>query len=427
MMILTIASHTFREAIRKKTLHILTGLCVLIMAVLLVVPTTDEPDARIKMMLVVFFQVVMLLSILGVIFLSATSLPHEIEDRTIYGILSKPISRLKIIVGKIAGFASLSAFLLIILSLLNMVTIQRIASKLPEEYKGILKARKEFKASQFSIKGKPHHTREGILWVGGGRTGIASWSFSDLCKKPENKSTFEIELKLKIECGRGFIDAVPLVVGTENTISGRCKTQVLSAKVDKPLTVKLDPEILQENGAVNVTVFPVHMTDYIGARHDDVAVFSTQKGFVSNYVKAVAITFLKFLLIVIIAVMGSTYLSAPVSIVSALVVFLCGHILGFIKDFSLLMQHQDVHNHGLPSVLKKPNILFLYMDYLMKKPLEWISFILPDFKRFDSLKFLLKGVNIPLETVGYSLGYTAIYASICLFISAIIFKKREFF
>jgi len=52
--------------------------------------------------------------------------------------------------------------------------------------------------------------------------------------------------------------------------------------------------------------------------------------------------------------------------------------------------------------------------------------ILPDFKRFDSLKFLLKGINIPLETVGVSLGYTALYAGICLFISSVIFKKREF-
>lgn len=427
MMILTIATHTFQEAIRKKTLHILIGLGILILIVLPLIPTTDEPDARVKITLVVFFQVVVLLCIIGVIFLSATSLPHEIEHRTIYGILSKPVSRLKIVAGKIAGFALLSALLLMILGLLNMAIIQRIASKLPEEYKGILKARKEFKASQFSIKGKPHHTREGIIWIEGGRAGIALWSFSDLCKKPENKPNFEIELNLKIESGRGFIDTVPLVIGTENALSGRCKTEVLSAKVDKPLLVKIDAEIVQEGGTINVSVFPIHLEDYVGVRHGDVTVFSVQKGFVSNYAKAMVITFLKFLLIITIAVMGSTYLSAPVSIVSALVVFLCGHILEFVRDFSLLMQHQDVHSHDLPAVLEKPNILLVYMDYLMKKPLEWLSFILPDFKRFDSLKFLLKGINIPLETVGFSLGYTAIYAGICIFISAIIFKKREFF
>ena len=426
-MILTIAGHTFRDVIRKKILHVLIGLGILIIIVAPFIPTTDEPDARVKMMLVVFFQVVVLLCIVGVIFLSATSLPHEIEDRTIYGILSKPVSRLKIVVGKITGFALVSALLLIILGLVNIVAIQRIASRLPEGYRGILKARNEFTASRFSIQGKSHHVRGGIVWIEGGRTGIALWSFSGLYKKLDKKSSFEVEFNLKIDSSRKDIDAIPLVVGIEDANVDQWKTSVLSAKIDEPLTLKIDPAIVEKSGTVNVTVFPIHSTDYIGVTQGDVKLFGVQKGFVYNYAKAIVITFLKFLLIISIAVMGSTYLSAPVSIVSALVIFLCGHILDFVKDFSLVIQRYDVHERALPAALKKPNILLVYIDYLIKKPLEWFSVILPDFKRFDSLKFLLKGINIPLETVGVSLGYTVLYAGICLFISSVIFKKREFF
>ncbi|MCR4321324.1 MAG: ABC transporter permease subunit [Candidatus Brocadiaceae bacterium] len=426
-MILTIACHTFREVIREKILHVLIGLGILIIIVSPFIPTTDEPDAQVKMMLVVFFQVVVLLCIVGVIFLSATSLPHEIEDRTIYGILSKPVSRLKIVVGKITGFALVSALLLIILGLLNVVAIQRIASRLPEGYRGILKARNEYTASRFSVQGKSHHVREGIVWIEGGRTGIALWSFSGLYKKRENKSSLEIEFDLKVDSSRKDIEAIPLVVGIEDAGAGQCKTSILLAKIDEPLTIKIDREIVGKSGAVNVTVFPIHSTDYIGVTQGDVKLFAVQKGFVYNYAKAIGITFLKFLLIISIAVMGSTYLSAPVSIVSALVIFLCGHILDFVKDFSLVIQRYDVHEHALPAALKKPNILLVCIDYLIKKPLEWFSFILPDFKRFDSLKFLLKGINISWETVGVCLGYTALYAGICLCIASVIFKKREFF
>jgi len=426
-MILTIAGHTFREVIRKKILHVLIGIGILIIIVSPFIPTTDEPDARIKMMLVVFFQVVVLLCIVGIIFLSATSLPHEIEDRTIYGILSKPVSRLKIVAGKITGIALLSALVLIILGLLNIVAIYRAASKLPEGYRGILKARNEVTASQFSIQGKPHHVREGIMWVEGGRSGIALWSFSDLCKKLDDKFSFEVEFDLKIDSGRKDINAIPLVVEIEDTGTGRCKTSVLSAKIDEPLTVKIDPEFVKKSSILNITAFPIHGADYIGVTQGDAKLYSVRKGFTSNYIKAIGITFLKFLLIITIAVMGSTYLSAPVSIVSALVVFLCGHILDFVKDFSLVIQRYDVHEHALPTALEKPNILLVYIYYLIKKPLEWLTVILPDFKRFDSLKFLLKGINISWETVGVCLGYTALYAGICLFISSVIFKKREFF
>ena len=121
------------------------------------------------------------------VFLSATSLPHEIEDRTIYGILSKPVSRLKIVAGKITGFALVSALVLTILGVVNIVAIQRIASRLPEGYRGILKARNEFTASRFSIQGKSHHVRQGIVWIEGGRSGIALWSFSELYKKLDSK------------------------------------------------------------------------------------------------------------------------------------------------------------------------------------------------------------------------------------------------
>ncbi|OHB36239.1 MAG: hypothetical protein A3G70_00855 [Planctomycetes bacterium RIFCSPLOWO2_12_FULL_39_13] len=427
MVIFTIAHHTFREAIRKKILYVLFGLGIIIIIISPLFPTIDEPDARVKMMLVVFFQVVMLLCIVGILLLSATSLPSEIEEKTIYGILSKPVSRLKIVVGKIIGFAFLSALLLTILSLLNVILIQRIASRLPEGYKSILKARNEFKASKFCIQGKSHHTSEGIVWIKGGRTGIALWSFSDLCKKPNSKSSFEVEFDIKVESSKGFINTIPLAVGIEDTFQGRSKTEVLSLRIDEPLTLKIDPEIVRNGSAINITVFPIQGTDYIGVTQNDVKIFSVQKGFVSNYAKAIVITFLKFLLIVIIAVMGSTYLSAPVSIASALVVFLCGHILDFIKDFSLLIQRHDVHEHALPTMLKKPDVFLIYLDYIVKKPLEWFSVILPDFKRFDSLKFLLKGINIPLETVGVVLGYTTIYAGICIFISSVILKKREFF
>jgi len=424
-MILAIANHTFREAIRKKILHVLFGLGVFIVIISPFMPTTDEPDARIKMAFIVFFQVVALLCILGIIFLSATALPYEIEDRTIYGILSKPVSRIKIILGKAVGFSFLSAFLLGILSLIQVFFVWQAASKTPEKYRGVLKARNEFRASQFSVRGKSHHVREGIVWIEGGRAGVAVWNFLHLPVESGGTGHFEANYKLKIESSSVDVDTIPLIVKVADAVSGEGKTNILSAKMDEPLTVEIASEIIQKSGSVEITAFPLRSEDYIGVTPDDVKLFSVQNGFAVNYAKAIGTTFLKFLLMAVIAVTGSTYLSAPVSIVSALFIFLCGHILDFFKDFSLLLHRSDMHDHSLLSEFDKPGVFFEYLDFIIKKPLEALSVILPDFKKFDSLKFLLKGVDIPLETVGFLLGYTAMYVSICLFISFILFKRRE--
>ncbi len=427
MVILAIACHTFRDAIRKKVLHVLIGLGILIMVITPFIPTSGEPDARLKMVFVVFFQVVLVLCNIGIIFLSAISLPREIEDKTIFGILSKPVSRMDVIVGKITGFAFLSALLLAILSLLNIVVIQYAASGIPTEHRGILKAREEFKPSNFSIRGKIHHARGGIAWIEGEKTGVAVWSFTDVNKKEGYRYSPEVELNLKLESSKGFTDVIPLMIGMENPVTGQGIAEVVPAKLDESLTLHIDPAIIQKSDTVNISVFPVLKTDYMGVTPEDVKIFSAQKGFASNYAKAAIITFFKFLLIVIIAVMGSTYLSAPVNIVSALVVFLCGHVLDFMKDFSLLIEHYDIHEHILPAAQRNPGSLLIYVDYLIKKPLEWITFILPDFKRFDCLKFILNGVYIPSETMRMSIGYTAVYAGICLLISSLILRKREFF
>lgn len=426
-MILTITYHTFCEAFRKKILHILVGLGVFIISLSPFFPTMDEPDAHVKIVLVVFFQVVILLCISGIIFLAASSLPGEIEDKTILGILSKPVSRIKIIMGKVAGFAMLSALVLVFLSLMNLIIVYWIASGLPDEYRGILKARNLYKSSQFHVQGKVNHASREILWIEGGRVAVAHWSFSDLYNKSDKRRSYELELDLKVDSSKDIVENVPLVVRVEDVFSGESKIEIISLKIDELLTLKLNSGFIQKSGNINVSVFPLSRTDYIGVSQNDAKVYSVYGGFLSNYVKAIFITFLKFLLIIFISVMGSTYLSAPVSIATSMVVFLSGHVLDYVKDFSILIQRYDIHKYNLPTVIKEPNILLVYFDYIIRKPLEWLTVILPDFKRFDSLNFLLNGINVPLEIIIVSLRYTAIYAVICLFISYLVFRKREIF
>ncbi|MCF6150060.1 MAG: hypothetical protein E3K37_15530 [Candidatus Kuenenia sp.] len=425
-MILTLATQSLREAIRKKIPHILIALGTIILAISPLISTTNEQDALPKIMLILFFQVVVLLCMIGIILFSAISLPHDIENKTVFSVLSKPVSKFKLVAGKTLGFALLAAFILIVLSLVNIIFVFFASAHLPPEHRGIFKARKEFNAQHFHIQGKIHHQKEGIHWIMGGGEGAAIWNFSRLHEKAKNIPPFEAELRLKFDSSRDTTETILLSIAIEGIQSKENKTEVFSAKADETLTISINPEIIKKNNDIKITVFPTLDTDYIGTAQNNIKVFSIQKGFIFNYAKALAITFLKFLLIIAIAVMGSAYLSALVSILSAFAVFLCGHLLDFIKDFSLLLHHSGTHEHALPGMIKKPNIFMIYMDYLCKKPLEWISFILPDFKKFDGLTYLLKGINIPIETIGFSAGYTLIYVTLCTLISCIILKKREF-
>lgn len=367
-MVLTLATHTLREAIRKKIPHILIGSGAIILAISPLISSANEPDALPKIMLILFFQVVTVFCITGIIIYSAISLPYDIEKKTIFSVLSKPVSPFKFVAGKTLGFSLLAAFILAVLGFVNIVFVFCASSHRLSEQKGLFKARKEFNAQHFHIQGNVHREKERIRWIMGGGEGVAVWNFPNLHEKAEKTFPFEVELHLKLDSSRDIADTIPLAIGIEGIHPEENKTEVFSAKADEILTVSINPGIIKTHNDIKITAFPVLVTDYIGATQNSVKVFSLQRGFVFNYAKAIAVTFLKFLLIIAVAVMGSAYLSAPVSILLAFTVFLCGHLLDFVKDFSLLLHHSGTHEHALHGMIKNPNIFMIYMEYFSKNP-----------------------------------------------------------
>jgi hypothetical protein len=104
----------FAESIRKRVLWI-TPLAILgVIVVTQLERAYDEADAirqTVKFCLFATGLVVILTSII----LACTNLPKEIQTRVIYTIVTKPITRLEIIVGKVMGFARVSLAILLIM------------------------------------------------------------------------------------------------------------------------------------------------------------------------------------------------------------------------------------------------------------------------------------------------------------------------
>ncbi|MER3495634.1 MAG: hypothetical protein C4320_01710 [Armatimonadota bacterium] len=100
--IFAIARTTVGEAIRRKVLLIilLIGLVVLIIAPGLGVLSTRSSDTVLRSMMLGIIQ---LTSAVIAIVLTVYMIPNEIERRTIYTILSKPVHRWQFLVGKYLG------------------------------------------------------------------------------------------------------------------------------------------------------------------------------------------------------------------------------------------------------------------------------------------------------------------------------------
>ena len=110
----------FRDAIRRRVLWI-TPLAMLgIIAVSQFQKPFDEQDAVRSTIKVCLFTTGLVVTIIALV-TAATNLPREIENRVVFTIVTKPVTRLEIVIGKIVGFARVSAVMLLVMGLFTLI------------------------------------------------------------------------------------------------------------------------------------------------------------------------------------------------------------------------------------------------------------------------------------------------------------------
>ncbi len=125
-----IATYTWREGMRKKTL---VGFLILSLLVIFgssfmaafLDPTTIgdiESDIDLKLIKDICVTAISIFGVLITIFISASVVPNEMENRVIYTVLSKPVRRFQYLLGKFIGVQ-----LIVILNLVLMTALFFIA------------------------------------------------------------------------------------------------------------------------------------------------------------------------------------------------------------------------------------------------------------------------------------------------------------
>src|SRR5207253_2322463 len=83
----------------------------------------DEQDAIRQTIKFCLFATGLLVAMTTII-LACTNLPREIENRVIYTVVTKPTTRLEIVLGKVVGFARVSLAILLIMGVFTYAYLQ---------------------------------------------------------------------------------------------------------------------------------------------------------------------------------------------------------------------------------------------------------------------------------------------------------------
>jgi ABC-type transport system involved in multi-copper enzyme maturation permease subunit len=179
----------FAESIRRRVLWIIPLAILGVIIVAQLQHPADEQDAIRETTKFCLFATGLVVTITAII-LACTNLPKEIDNRVIYTIVTKPTTRLEIVLGKIVGFARVSATILLIMGIFTMGYMQlrslsleaAIDQRLKDgsadipttamltHYKeaGLLNARTYARAGKMEILARPARPGDQLKWMYGG-------------------------------------------------------------------------------------------------------------------------------------------------------------------------------------------------------------------------------------------------------------------
>ena len=128
--ILAVAHNTFREAIRDRILYgFLFFATALILFSLVIGSLSFNEEMRVT--IDIGMAGISLFSVLMAIFLGITLLHKEIEKRTLYTVLSRPISRAAYLVGKFLGLAAVMAVQILLMTAVWLIVLKIQSARIP--------------------------------------------------------------------------------------------------------------------------------------------------------------------------------------------------------------------------------------------------------------------------------------------------------
>lgn len=118
----TIAWVSLLEAIRRKDIYVMLILSAIIIVVTGIFDVFGVPELR-KFMVDVGLSIIHVFTIIITVLISARQLPYELEHRTLYPMMAKPVGRSQFLIGKFVGVMEMSTIALLVFFLVGGVTL----------------------------------------------------------------------------------------------------------------------------------------------------------------------------------------------------------------------------------------------------------------------------------------------------------------
>ncbi len=368
-----VSRNTIAQAVRMKVALSVFILLVVLLPLMSMIMTGDGTlKGKLQTFVSYGLSLTSLLLCLLTIIMSSYALSNDVKNRTIYLVATKPIRRFQIVCGKLLGIVIVDIFLLTLFAGIIYGLTMMIPKISGADEAEITQAQKEFFTARVSLTDPVDKDKINEL------TRQAYEKLQAAGQLPEKMSARRTLQELK---GQQIMKASVVEVGTEKvwefenihldenvkSIFVRFKYDVASGPVGVPIDATwLVGDYRQVQMALATPQTPIHWedrSDAIRTFHEfeidrsviagdgylavvfrnlptnqgtivpeEVQVLFQVGGFGGNYFRAVLLILVRLLFLAGLSVSLSTWLSFPVAVLVAMVIFVMGTVNGFINE-----------------------------------------------------------------------------------------------
>ena len=118
-----VALLTLREASRRKVFTILIIFTAILLSSAFFFPAVDA-KAQLRLIQLWSLRATTLFTAIIAIFVAAFSIPSDMEERRVYTLLTKPVSKIVFFLGRVSGFAIILAIFMAIMAMVSVLYIR---------------------------------------------------------------------------------------------------------------------------------------------------------------------------------------------------------------------------------------------------------------------------------------------------------------
>lgn len=418
---------TIKEAYRKKVFAVIILFAIALVSSSAFFPVIT-PESKLRLVEIWSIRAISFFAALVAVFIAGVSIPSDIEEKRIYTLASKPLSKTALFLGKYVGFTLVIGFFILVMGIITIGYI-RITQLSVENVKLIAKPKilkDEIKTYKAEMREKDGEILYGLF---GSEYNVLGWHFSNL-KTSHFSENIEIEIKLNIthsNPARWDVYAGHINVAVYNLQKVYKEKHFLRSNV--PYKILLPLEFITKSGELFMEISRTDPSNNLVAAEESVILYGKSELFELNYIKGLLLIFFQSAIILTASMMASSFLSAPISIFFGLFIYFCGSVHGFVTESLVTVgkaiEVQKARFPGQGHYHRQDEIPVEVLE--VSKFVSKIALVVvPNLDKFDFYKFILKDLAVPIATLCNSFLYAGIFIIIMLGLGLLLIIFRDF-